>query len=358
MKVSDKKKYLKKAGDLSSLYGIRDITYNSGRAKGVQAFEVKNGKGLNLEIFPDRGLDIPMLEFVGRNIGLLSKSGLSSPFSYTPSDDGADAFLRQFAGGFMTTCGLTFSGAACEDEGKKLPLHGRISNTIAEKVYVREVEEADEVVLQICGEVREARLFEENMALKREIKIHTESNRIEVHDVVENRGFQKTPVSMIYHVNFGYPFLDTGAKMYFSAQEVEAQTPFAQEGIEQYDIVEEPEEAREEQCYYHTGQRDPENSFAMLHNEQEQFAVVVKYNAKQCPTMCEWKSMGAGDYALGFEPTTNGTKGRAEARRQGILKELDSQESCRFDIEFLFLDKKEEIEKWRCACKEYKGENV
>ncbi len=353
MRESKKKDYLKKVGDLSCLYGIRDITYNSGRAKGVQAFDIKNGKGLHLTVFADRGMDIPFLEFKGDNMGFLSKSGISSPFSYTYTKDGADSFLRQFSAGFLTTCGVTHSGAACEDEGKELSLHGRISNTIAENVYVCEEIEDDEIVLKLCGEIREARLFEENIVLHREMKIYTEQNKIKIHDTVKNKGFKKSPVVMIYHVNLGYPLLDTGAKMYFSAKHVEPQTEFAKQGMNKYSIVEEPEDCREEQCYYHTEQENPQNSFGMLHNKKLGKAVVVRYNALQCPIMCEWKSMQSGDYALGLEPTTSGTKGRAAIREQGILKELKGQESCEFDLEFLFLDDLKEIENWSSLCKEY-----
>jgi hypothetical protein len=352
MKISEKSKYLKKAGDLSSLYGIRDITYNSGKAKGVHAYEVKNGNQLNLSVFADRGLDIPMLEFRGKNIGFLSKSGISSPFSYCYTHDGTDSFLRQFAGGFLTTCGITFSGAACVDDGETLPLHGRISNTVAENVYVCQEEEDDEVVLKLCGDIREARLFGENMVLHREILVYTESNRVKIHDIVENQGFQKQPVLMIYHVNFGYPMLDTGARMYFSSEEVEPQTEFARKGMPLYDIVEEPEDIREEQCYYHTGQKNPENSFVMLHNEKLEMAAIIKYDARQCPVLCEWKSMQSGDYALGLEPTTSGTKGRAEVRKAGELREIDGQETCEFHLEFLFLDRSEDIKYWSSLCKE------
>ena len=354
MKTSEKKEYLRKTGDLSSLYGIKNIICNEGRAKGVQAYSVKNGKNLNFTVFVDRGLDIPFLEFKEHNIGFLSKSGISSPFSYTYTRDGADCFLRQFSGGFLTTCGMTFAGAFCEENEKELPLHGRVSNTIAENTYTSQVDENDEVVLRICGDVRESRIFGENMVLHRELKVYTERNRIVLCDVVENRGFQPQPVMMIYHVNFGYPMLDTGTRMYFSADKVEAQTEFAQKGIALYDLVEEPEVEREEQCYYHFGQENPCNSFALIHNEKLGIAVVVKYNAEQCPILCEWKSMQAGDFAVGLEPTTSGTKGRVVAREKGWVKELEAQTQRKFDLEFLFLDNIEEIKKWQFVCKEYK----
>lgn len=352
MKASKKNQYLRKCGDLGALYGIHDITYNQGRAKGVRAFEIKNGNGLNLSVFEDRGLDIPILEFCGINIGFLSKSGLTSPFSFQYSKDGVDSFLRQFAGGFLTTCGMTYCGAASREGDREFPLHGRLSNTIAENVYCRQIEAEDEVLLEICGDIKESRIFEENLVLHRQILVHTEFGKLQIHDDVENLGFREEPLMMIYHFNFGYPFLDAGSRIYFSADQVISQTPFAREGLEQYDRIEEPEDIREEQCYYHVGQENPEHCFAMIENSELGIAVVIQYRASQCPILCEWKSMQAGDYALGLEPTTNGTAGRIYAEEQKSLQKLKSQQHRRFDFEILFLNKQNEIEKWRSGCKE------
>ena len=46
-------------GDLDSIFGIKDYTYNDGPARGMRALDVKNGKGLEMTLAADRGLDIP-----------------------------------------------------------------------------------------------------------------------------------------------------------------------------------------------------------------------------------------------------------------------------------------------------------
>ena len=352
MKISEMKNILKKTGDISSLYSIKDITYNEGRERGVHAYNILNGKDLNVTVFADRGLDIPVLKYRGYNIGFLSKSGLSSPYlcRYTP--DGLDSFLRQFPAGFMTTCGMTYAGAPCEDQGQNLSLHGAVSNSIAENVYACTVEEDDEVVLKVYGEIREARLFAENMILHREIKIYTESNIIKVHDVIENRGFMKSPLIMIYHVNFGYPILDAGARVYSNSKDVIPQSDFSKEGIDKYHVIEEPEDSREEQCYYHVGHEKNEQCFAMIHNERLGIAVAVKYKEEQCPILCQWKSMQSGDYALGLEPTTSGIKGRKSIREEGKLIELEPMETYAIDLEFDFMDDVNVIESLKMQCKE------
>ena len=352
MKYSEQKEILKKVGDISSIYGITDVTYNSGRPKGVRAFEVKNGNGLDLTVFADRGLDIPLLSFKNKNIGFVSKSGLSSPYLYRYTPDGFDAFLRQFTAGFLTTCGITYCGAPTEEGGKFFPLHGAVSNVPAENVYTKQEVVDDEIILKICGDVREACIFSENMIIHREISVYTESNKIKIHDTVENRGFKKSPVMMIYHVNFGYPMLDEGDRIYISTDKVEPQTPFAIEGVDKYSIIEAPEDCREEQCYYHSSDCEGKSSFAMLHNEKLGMAAVVNYSTKEFPILCEWKSMQSGDYALGLEPTTNGTHGRTEPT--GPVVELDGQETREFEVVVEFIEDEDMINNLRLKCKESK----
>lgn len=44
--------------------------------------------------------------------------------------------------------------------------------------------------------------------MRRRIEVDVFGTNIRVDDIVENRGFRPTPHAILYHVNFGYPFLD------------------------------------------------------------------------------------------------------------------------------------------------------
>ena len=78
-------------------------------------------------------------------------------------------WLRNFPGGLVTTCGLTYAGAPCEDNGEKLGLHGRFSNTPASNVWVDGEWEGDDYRMWAVGKIRESRLFGENILLKRKV---------------------------------------------------------------------------------------------------------------------------------------------------------------------------------------------
>ena len=109
MKQSNKQRLRMYAGNLSGLYGIRDIVFNDGRGKGVRAIEMRSDKGMECTILIDRCMDIPYVSFKGINIGLVTKVGISSSSYYI--EDGVRGFLKQFFAGMLTTCGIVSSGA-------------------------------------------------------------------------------------------------------------------------------------------------------------------------------------------------------------------------------------------------------
>ena len=329
MRRSEEFELRKKCGDLSALCGIKDYVFNDGPARGVRAFDLKNGRGIEMTVLADRGMDIPFLSFKGHNIGLTSKVGVRSPYLF--QENGALGFLRQFYAGMLTTCGLTYAGAAGEDGGRELGLHGPFDNIPAAKVSAWQDYEGDDKVLRVAGEIREADLFGPNMVMHRHLTLDTEKNELHIHDIVENQGYSTSPLMLIYHINFGYPMLDAGARTYFSTTEVTPRTDFAEEGMHNYDVMEEPGIERDEQCYYHTGHGEGE-AFAMIHNEKLGIAAMVRYDKAVFPLLCEWKCMRAGDYALGLEPTTSGVVNRAEARENGMLTYLAPGETREFNV--------------------------
>ena len=334
MKKSEEFVLRQKANDLRGLVHIKDYILNDGPSRGMRAFDLKNGKGLDVTVLADRAMDIPSLCWHGINIGLNNKVPVRSAYLF--QEDGLRGFLRQFNGGMLTTCGLTYAGSPAEEDGEMLGLHGVAGNTPAENVSAMTEYDGDEVVLRIRGQVRQSRVFQENLRLNRVITLHTEKNLLEIHDTVENLGFMPSPMMLIYHINFGYPMLDAGARVYCSGKTITPRTPFAADGMNMYSVIEEPEAGREEQCYYHTNH--PKDAFAMLHNEKLGVAAVVRFDSEALPLLCQWKSMAAGDYALGLEPTTSGVVSRPETRQNGMLCTLQPNEARDFRVSIELTD--------------------
>lgn len=334
MKKSELHNLRKYVGNLETLYGIHETMLIDGPERGVRAFDVRNGQGLEFIVLADRGIDIPFLRYKGLNIGFGSKVGIKGPQFY--SEDENRGFLRQFNGGFLTTCGITYTGNCTEDDGEKLGMHGPYSNTPAKHVIAEEICEGDEIVLCLRGQVRETRLYGTNMLVNREIRVNTESNKIQVIDITENQGFEPAPLMLLYHINFGYPMLDEGVRLKSNAKHVFARSEFAISEIDSYDRMIAPEVGRSDQCYHH--EDFGEQGIVVVENEKKKVAATIRFDAKRMPYLCEWKCMRAGDYALGIEPSISGVQNRKLAKECGTLRFLNPGETYLSGFEVDFTD--------------------
>ena len=55
--------------------------------------------------------------------------------------------------------------------------------------------------------------------------------------------------------------------------------------------------------------------------------MTLRWSGETLPILAEWRSMAAGDYALGLEPANNYIMGRHDERENGTLPVLKAFES-------------------------------
>ena len=60
------KNLFRSVGDSQQLFGIKDYTFNEGKAKNVRALEMYNSEGIQMTVLPDRGMDIASLSYKGK----------------------------------------------------------------------------------------------------------------------------------------------------------------------------------------------------------------------------------------------------------------------------------------------------
>ena len=77
----DKMSLLRHCGNIEQVAYVRPVTYADGRANGMKAILVKNGK-LEFSLLQDKCLDIGPLSYGGINMTLLSKPGLQGRNPY------------------------------------------------------------------------------------------------------------------------------------------------------------------------------------------------------------------------------------------------------------------------------------
>ncbi len=332
-------------GHPEQVAGIRHFELKSGKAKGVELFEVTTGGGLQYSVFKDRCLDLGRASFKGVNFAYMASPGVVAPAYF---DATGDNFLESFDCGLLATCGLANAGAECVDEGQALGLHGRIGNVPAEAAGFESVDGPDGPGWRIHGRMREAKFYGVNLALTREITSPYGGNRICIHDRIENLGFTPQPFQLIYHFNFGYPLLCEDAELLLPVRSVTGRDPRADEGLARHHLVEAPQAGYREQCYYLDLKTDEEGcAWVALVNERLGFGVYERIRTATLPRFIQWKQMGQGAYVMGLEPTNCLPDGRDRERQRGNLVFLAGQETVDTHVELGILDGAEAISRFR-----------
>jgi hypothetical protein len=331
---------LRYVGDTTQLFGIKPYTMTGGRANGVRAFDVRNGSGLEFTVLQDRCLDISALSFKGVNCSYLSKTGIVSPYYYEKDGNG---FLRNFYSGMLTTCGLRNVGPPCIDGGETFTQHGRISNVAAENVCAFVETGAAPGVMTVSGTMREACVFGENLLLHRSIVCRQGENKIMINNTVENAGFRREALMLLFHFNVGYPLLDENAYLVVPAAETTPRDADAAAGIKTWNRSQKPAPDYREQVFYHDlKDGDDGNTSVALINEELNMGLALHFNKKQLFNFTQWKQMGEGEYVMGLEPCNCFTDGRTAPCNRNIIDWLEPGETRNFDIVIEILDGAEE----------------
>ncbi len=340
MKIANKdyskQEVLKRIGNISQIGGAKKCILDDGLAKGMSAFEVKTGGGLNYTVLPDRAMDISLASFNNVNLAYSTCNGETNGKFYEP--EGIE-WLRTFGAGLLTTCGLTHIGGPANIDGEDFGLHGRYSTLPAKQVCDNSHWDGDNYKVVLSGIIEEGRLFGDKIRLTRIITSVLGENKIHINDKVENFGFKESPFTILYHINAGFPILDEDSKLTVDASSVQSRNEHAETEIDKMLEFSKPIPGYEEMCYFHTMNAD-ENGFAKaaLINEKLNMGLEIKFNQNELPYLTEWKMMGEGEYVLGIEPCNIIIKDRQEWIDNNELPILQPGETKEINIEITVLN--------------------
>jgi galactose mutarotase-like enzyme len=343
-KQESKEAILTRIGKLSQLGGISSFVSAEGRGKGTSLLRVRTAAGLEFWVVPDKGMDIYEASFLGQSLCWHSPTGLVHPSYY--SSRGLD-WLQTFAGGLLTTCGLTTVGFPSIDEGQELGLHGSISNTSAEHVVWTETWGGDDCQFEIKGNVRETSVHGQNLLLERTISTTLHSKSFTIEDRVENQGVRESPLMVLYHFNFGYPLLTQDSQVFASSAKIDPTDAFSGESLANWMIFEAPVRNQTERVYFHEMNRNSDGwATAVLVRDRNHldFGIRLGYDATTLPQFVQWKMTGENHFVLGLEPGNCRTLGRSAERQRGTLQSLQPGEQRKFRIEFEVLDTAQAVE--------------
>lgn len=334
----------KRVGAVEQIAGARKMQFAEGKAKNLCCYEVNTGGGLEYTVLADRGLDIALARYKGYSFSYYSKTGFAQPCYFT--EDEAEGFLRVFGAGLLTTCGYTYMGAPCEVNGKQYGLHGRATGIPADQLCTHTIWKEDEYEISISGAMRESIVFGENIMLLRKITSLAGQNVIHIDDVIKNEGYQPTPLMMLYHINFGFPFLSEEAELYIPA--IRTEPTCGNEDRSDHLKIERPQANYVERVFYHDMRSNLDGSTVVgLFNPElkSPFGVYVRFNKKQLPVLTQWKQMGEQDYVLGLEPGTNKTLGYKHAKDHEELIILEPDKEYHIQIEIGIIETQQSWEK-------------
>jgi hypothetical protein len=228
---------------------------------------------LELQIRPERGLDVGAASYDGTPIAWVSALG-----EVAGVHGNWDA---SWGGGLMTTAGLDNVGVPSEG----LPQHGTYTYLAA-----REVETSPELVRGTVDDPR---------GLRVERTIRIEPRRLELADVTTNVSGEELPALLLYHCNFLWDGVE------IDSDEVVPRDADAAAGSWQEQGPPGPE-----RVYEHLGARRATVLLAGLR-------ITVR---SSLPRLWQWVDPSLG--ALGIEPANCSVLGRAHDREQGRLPVL------------------------------------
>lgn len=294
-----------KISNFQQIGSLRRYTMEGGKEKGIDVIDCDNGK-LRFLLNVSKACDVMQLYHEGQNTSFISKNGftLREP-----------PFGNRFEGGMLYTCGLDNVGGMRDGN----PVHGSLHNIPAE--IVRAECNSEGIVVEAI--IRDTALFGKNLVLRRRIYSAIGSESLRLEDTLVNEGYRTENYCVLYHVNFGYPLLDEGARIVADVAKCDPRTDWARENEATVCEITEPLPEQKETCYFLTF-NPPRIS---LVNDKLGKSVTLSYSGDTLPHFVEWKSMACGTYALGFEPTTT------ELDDRFAYKTLDAGESVRFWIE-------------------------
>jgi hypothetical protein len=191
------------------------------------------------------------------------------------------------------------------------------------------VDVADDTIL-IKGTMRETALFGHNLQLKRTLRIPVFGAEVTISDELTNLAHAPEEYALLYHCNFGYPLVSEKAHLELPEnRRTSPRTPFAATGIGRETTFDKPTPGEEERVFFH---EDMERRVALV-NESIRMSMTW---SDTLPILAHWRSMAAGDYVCGLEPTNCYIKGRKAERENGTLPVIAPFETVKTQVAFQF----------------------
>lgn len=318
----------------NSLAGTKSYRLDSGQEKGVHCLDVWSGSGMQFTVVPDRGMNLCNLRYQGIPLDWDSGTGITSPYLYRPFGWG---WLHSFNGGILYTCGLSNVGDPCEDETifgfqEHYGAHGDIGNTPATDILIEKRYNENDPYVKISGQCRCISAQGDHLLLQRIIITKIGSNIIEISDTLRNEGFNRTPVFLLYHMNFGFPLLCRSTRLIMPQGTIWTKD---KQPVSVDAFIEDPVDSAEEELF--DVSFNEEMATIVVYNPDlgnKGLGVYLKYSQNVLPCMTLWKFFQKKSYVLALEPAICKVKGRIKELQEsrGLFLDAEEEKVIRLEI--------------------------
>jgi len=332
---------VEKFENVHQIAGIRTAQLAPGTADATHVALVDTGSGLRFTVALDRGGDIVEAFYHQHSLTYLTPQGIRRP---SHAYHQGLHWLFGWPGGLMTTCGPVHIGRPVEGDETMDGLHGHHSNlpaTVEMLINPDPHRGRNEMLLTMV--IWDSRMFGPSIEVRRTIQCAVGQSHIHVYDQVTNRGNQRCPHDWLYHVNFGYPFLNVGAQFiyrgkatYFQAPETTGPAPSdaalnrmkrvvgalpEHEGMGERGMIVEPKADASGQC--HVG----------MINRRLGLGIELSFPREQLPRVANWQHYGPhGSYVSAVEPFRGSLMGRDGDDHPSADEHLDPGETRRYQM--------------------------
>lgn len=326
-----------KISNHSQLGGIETAIIDNGHGKGNRIAWINTGSGLRFKVVIDRGMDIAEAFYNQYGLAWISHMGITPP---NPAAVQGMTWLDSFGGGLLTTCGLTHVGGPEEDERGTRGLHDRISHIPAniESIYQPDLTSGN-LEMSLTGKMIQSSVFGPHLELRRTISATLGAPAIRVHDEVTNIGNRPAPHMLLYHLNFGWPLVDEGAKIKWEgdweARDEESSKIFNQENNFKKccSPLDDHQGTGEAAAFIDIASGSNGLCECGIFNQSIGLEVSLRFSKSQFPWLTNWQHWGKDEYVMALEPGTHPPIGQQQAIKDNTLIQIGVGETRTYDIE-------------------------
>lgn len=276
----------------SGVAGVRELLDPLPAGVG-RVVDVRVMGGIDVEVLPDRGLDVGSAWYRGTPLSWTSPVRRGTPLGTPRGTDWVD----RFRGGLVTTCGTDNVGPATAASG----MHGRHSHLPATDVRTDLRRDGDATVVRVSGTIEDVTLFGRRVVVSRTVETRTDSPVLVLRDVVENTGSEAVRLPLLYHVNLGAPLVVPGTRVRSGARRVGSRDAGAPDPA----VLPEPGDGTAEAVYEHHGvPADDGTASVVVTSPAWDVAAEVSWTATTLPRLYQWVWPARRGWALAVEPST------------------------------------------------------